>query len=61
MPIHDWTTVIPGTFHHFHHDWITSISRALNSGILPSDYYAMAEQIAGNWNLRCERTAKVSG
>ncbi|MBC8869247.1 MAG: DUF4058 family protein [Planctomycetes bacterium] len=47
MPIHDWTRVIPGTFHHFHHDWITSISRALNSGILPPDYYAMAEQIAG--------------
>lgn len=47
MPVHDWTRVIAGTFHHFHHDWITSISRTLNSGLLPSEYYAMAEQIAG--------------
>jgi hypothetical protein len=47
MPIHDWTRVDAGIFHHFHHDWITAISRALNSGILPSEYYALAEQIAG--------------
>lgn len=47
MPVHDWTRVIAGTFHDFHHEWISSISRALNSGLLPSDYYAMAEQITG--------------
>ena len=47
MPVHDWTRVIAGTFHHFHHEWITCISRALNSGLLPSEYYAMAEQITG--------------
>lgn len=47
MPIHDWTRVNAGTFHHFHHEWISTISRALNAGLLPSDYYAMAEQIAG--------------
>ncbi len=47
MPVHDWTRVIAGTFHHFHHEWISCISRALNAGLLPSDYYAMAEQVAG--------------
>jgi hypothetical protein len=47
MPIHDWTRVDAGIFHHFHHEWISSISRALNSGLLPPDYYALAEQIAG--------------
>ncbi len=47
MPIHDWTKVIAGTFHDFHHEWITTIKRSLNAGLLPSGYYAMAEQIAG--------------
>ncbi len=47
MPIHDWTRVNAGIFHDFHHEWISSIKRALNSGLLPPDYYAMAEQIAG--------------
>lgn len=47
MPVHDWTRVIAGTFHHFHHEWISCISRTLNSGLLPSEYYAMAEQITG--------------
>lgn len=47
MPIHDWTRVTPGIFHHFHHAWIFAISKALNGGLLPSGYYAMAEQIAG--------------
>ncbi len=47
MPIHDWTRVIPGTFHDFHHEWISTIKRALNAGLLPANYYAMAEQIAG--------------
>lgn len=47
MPVHDWTRVIAGTFHDFHHEWISCIKRALNSGLLPREYYAMAEQIAG--------------
>ncbi|MCA9185254.1 MAG: DUF4058 family protein [Pirellulaceae bacterium] len=49
MPIHDWTRVIAGTFHHFHHEWISTISRALNTHVLPGEYYAMAEQIAGGF------------
>jgi hypothetical protein len=47
MPAHDWTRVNAGIFHHFHQGWITSISRALNGGLLPPGYYALAEQIAG--------------
>ena len=47
MPIHDWTQVDAGIFHDFHHLWITEIRRALNRGLLPPEYYAMAEQIAG--------------
>src|SRR5450432_2471602 len=49
MPIHDWTTVDAGIFHAFHHDWITEVSRALNRGLLPPEYYALPEQIAGNF------------
>ncbi len=44
MPIHDWSKVDSGIFHHFHHGWIEEIARALNGGVLPDDYYAMAEQ-----------------
>src|SRR5579859_2977412 len=47
MPVHDWTRVDAGIFHHFHHGWIDEIARALNRGMLPPDYYALAEQIAG--------------
>jgi Protein of unknown function (DUF4058) len=47
MPIHDWTRVEAGIFHHFHHAWIDEIARALNRGLLPPEYYALAEQIAG--------------
>lgn len=47
MSVHDWTRVDAGIFHHFHHTWITEIQRALNRGLLPPEYYAMAEQIAG--------------
>ncbi len=47
MPIHDWSRVNAGTFHDFHTAWITECRNALNGGILPHSYYAMAEQIAG--------------
>ena len=47
MPIHDWTRVAAGTWHDFHVAWITEIRNALNGGLLPSDYYAQAEQITG--------------
>ena len=47
MPIHDWTRVDAGIFHHFHQAWGMAISIALNDGILPSEYYALAEQVVG--------------
>jgi hypothetical protein len=47
MPVHDWTRVDAGIFHAFHHDRITYLSRALNRGLLPAEYYALPEQIAG--------------
>jgi hypothetical protein len=49
MPIHDWTRVEDGIFHDFHHAWIEEIKRALNAGLLPDDYYALAEQFASGF------------
>ncbi len=48
MPIHDWTRVKPGIFHDFHHEWISETKRAVNRGLRGSDYYALAEQVAGS-------------
>lgn len=47
MPIHDWTRVEAGIFHDFHLDWIFTLKQALNEGVLPPGYYALAEQVAG--------------
>jgi hypothetical protein len=47
MPIHDWTRGGANRFHHFHQDWTVEIARALNRGLLPDGYFAMAEQITG--------------
>ena len=41
MPIHDWTRLEPGDFHHFHQRWIQDIAAALNSGGLPAGYMAL--------------------
>lgn len=47
MPIHDWTRVEAGTFHHFHQCWVVAIGNALNRGLLPPGYMAMVEQVTG--------------
>ena len=44
MPIHDWTRVDAGIFHHFHQRWIGAITDVLNQRLLPREYYALAEQ-----------------
>jgi hypothetical protein len=49
MPIHDWTRVPDGIFHHFHHEWISSLCRSLNNGLLPANYYALDEQTAAGF------------
>jgi hypothetical protein len=48
MPVHDWKRVTAGTFHDFHLAWIAELRRALNGGLLPRGYYALAEQVAGD-------------
>ena len=47
MPIHDWTRLEPGDFHDFHQCWVVEIRNALNGGLLPPEYMAMAEQVTG--------------
>ena len=47
MPVHDWSEVDAGIFHHFHNGWIYELANALNGGLLPSGYYALGEQHAG--------------
>lgn len=44
MPIHDWTRVESGLFHHFHQDWTAEIARSLNRGVLPKGFSALIEQ-----------------
>src|SRR4029079_12655852 len=44
MPIHDWTRVDAGIFHHFRQHWIVETTHVLNERLLPSRYYALAEQ-----------------
>jgi hypothetical protein len=47
MPVHNWTRVDADIFHDFHTVWIGGLRTALNDGILPLGYYALAEQHAG--------------
>jgi hypothetical protein len=47
MPVHDWTRVEAGIFHDFHTVWIGGLRTALNEGLLPPGYYALAEQHVG--------------
>jgi hypothetical protein len=48
MPIHDWTRVPAGLFHHFHQDWSIEIARNLNRGLLPKGLSALVEQRAAS-------------
>lgn len=47
MPVHDWSRVRPGKFHHFHNSWIYKLSDRLNAGLLPPGFYAAGEQVVG--------------
>jgi hypothetical protein len=46
MPIHDWSRVDANLFHDFHQAWTMSIRNALNLGLLPAGFSALAEQHA---------------
>ena len=43
MPLHDWTRVPAGLFHHFHQFWAVEICRKLNRGRLPPGLSALVE------------------
>src|SRR5262245_19375624 len=63
MPLHDWTRVPAGLFHHFHQDWCIEIARTLNRGRLPKGLDALVEQRAGPHEsdvLAIERKSKHS-
>lgn len=51
MPVHDWTRVDAGIFHDFHTVWVGQLRTALNEGLLPEGYYALAEQHARRRSL----------
>src|SRR5258708_34933887 len=66
MPMHDWKKVEAGIFHAFHHEWISELSRALNRSLLPSDYYALPEQVAAGFGpdvltLQEQRSGPTAG
>jgi hypothetical protein len=47
VPIHDWTRVRANRFHDFHQGWTIGIRNALNAGLLPDGFIALAEQVTG--------------
>jgi hypothetical protein len=47
MPIHPWSRVDDGDFHHFHLQWIGGLAGVLNETLLPKPYYAIAEPVLG--------------
>jgi hypothetical protein len=47
MPLHDWSRVPAGLFHHFHQSWSIRIADALNAGRLPKGVAALVEHRAG--------------
>jgi hypothetical protein len=49
MPVHDWSRVPAGVFRAFHNAWIGTIQEVLNNGLLPPDFYALGEPIAGTF------------
>ncbi len=47
MPLHDWTRVPSGLFHHLRQSWSVRIADALNAGRLPRGIVALVEQRSG--------------
>ena len=45
MSVHDWSQVDHGIFHDFHQTWTIEIRKALNDGLLPPGFFALAEQV----------------
>lgn len=47
MPVHDWKPGYAWLFHDFRAEWNIALSRQLNGGLLPSNYYALIERWRG--------------
>ena len=60
MPIHDWSRVPAGLFHHFHQQWTCRLCDALNAELLPKGYSALIEQSAAWIYLDPPKTRFVS-
>lgn len=43
MPVHDWSLLGAWAFHDLHLAWVADLQKALNGGLLPSGFYALAE------------------
>ncbi len=61
MPVHDWSRVFDGAFQAFHLAWIAQLQNTLNNGVLPPDYDAMAEKVAGSIGLRSSTLPAADG
>jgi hypothetical protein len=48
IPIHDWSCVPAGLFHHFHQEWSIEIARALNRDRLPKGLSALVDRWDGS-------------
>lgn len=46
MPVHDWTRMKEGDFHHFHQRWIQGLAASLNHELFPSEYMALSETVS---------------
>lgn len=48
MPVHDWKPGFAWLFHDFRANWLSALSRRLNSGLLPPGHYALIERAEGD-------------
>ena len=61
MPIHDWSRVDAGLFHHFHQAWTIEISNALNAGGLLEAGFAFLLTVAVFATLIDPRGPRLGG
>lgn len=59
MPLHDWTQVPSGLFHHFHQDWSIEIARTMNRGSLPAGHSALVELSAARNDTYAGRANRI--
>jgi hypothetical protein len=60
MPIHDWTRVDVGIFHHFHQRWVGAIANVLNQRLLSDKYYALIERQEGGLEAEAESRDRLT-